>query len=790
MPVPTVQEINDFKTDLDDAESLVNGSEIVPTRLGGNKRSYSNLMSRVATGTITTYSAAATYTEIDEWVTESSIVYRPNPASLPIGPETFDSANWIVVQDFGGVPRLPGITGTGGLLNSSPDADQVYAQAYYGGWAATVAGPIGGAYWHQDGTTGTASTTDLENARVFDASGNGWRLSESPEGVYYVESLGAKKDTDDSSFCVAAQALVDYSGNPSNSSNRIPITIKATPGTYYISKAIYVSALDGLKFKFAGRFATRFIVSATYSTSVPGSFPSDGLTYSNDALFTIARTRVTGRTAPNFIIDDSSGAGAAWNLEIGGFYIDASNYSGGKSFDVIRAPELAVSKVYDIVTLSTQYILHTDDSLGAYSMQFEDIDCNYSVAPFKINRGTTLHFNRFSASRCDRGFDSSTNYTVYNACSVDHAAAGAYCWDLDGVGVTLNGCGCEYPEGGILAIRDRGAEVTINGGFFLGGLVTGDEGHASQESESDFSINDNEMVLVDGGKVTLNRVFLRNKVDSRALSITNITQASKAVVTIVGHNLVTGRTVSLASVSGMTEINGQSSRITVLTADTIQLDTIDSSTYTAYTSGGTLTWDGHMNCTIKNGGRVTMLGNPGEDNNTYVQPFEWRITGFGAGGNKDLSRLDWVGEHPSFEIYLTGDETIARNGTTQIVFTSVAADHDLGPSYFNLAHGIQPRTGTPVTHFIAPCAGIYEFCLNGFFTNVDPGDYLFLSVTDKANRVVQLLDAGASNTGVHFSLQDKLFLAAGDKVRIFYRSFSTTVDPVLKAGARFYGGVR
>lgn len=100
MAIPTVTEVEEFKEDLDDAEALVNGFGQVVTRTGGTKDSYSLLVSRIAHGDITAYSALATYTDITDWVTESGIVYRPDPAQLPIGPESFDSDKWFTAQGY------------------------------------------------------------------------------------------------------------------------------------------------------------------------------------------------------------------------------------------------------------------------------------------------------------------------------------------------------------------------------------------------------------------------------------------------------------------------------------------------------------------------------------------------------------------------------------------------------------------------------------------------------------------------------------------------------------------
>lgn len=106
MTIPTVQEVNDFKTDLDDAEAIVNGTTTVTTRLGGDKESLTQLLAKVGLSAISAYNPATTYTDVDVGVEESGVVYRPLPSALPIGPEAFDSANWIVVQGWGPASKL------------------------------------------------------------------------------------------------------------------------------------------------------------------------------------------------------------------------------------------------------------------------------------------------------------------------------------------------------------------------------------------------------------------------------------------------------------------------------------------------------------------------------------------------------------------------------------------------------------------------------------------------------------------------------------------------------------
>ena len=70
-------------------------------------------------------------------------------------------------------------------------------------------------------------------------------------------------------------------------------------------------------------------------------------------------------------------------------------------------------------------------------------------------------------------------------------------------------------------------------------------------------------------------------------TITAISQAAQAVVTVGSHTFVAGMTVGFSSVVGMTEINGMRGTIVSITGTTITVD-IDTTGFTAYSSGGTV----------------------------------------------------------------------------------------------------------------------------------------------------------------------------------------------------------
>lgn len=73
--------------------------------------------------------------------------------------------------------------------------------------------------------------------------------------------------------------------------------------------------------------------------------------------------------------------------------------------------------------------------------------------------------------------------------------------------------------------------------------------------------------------------------------ITNITQAANGVVTSPNHGLATGTIVRITGVVGMTQVNGLPYTITVVDANTFELN-VDTTSYGAYLSGGVWSFSG------------------------------------------------------------------------------------------------------------------------------------------------------------------------------------------------------
>jgi len=110
-------------------------------------------------------------------------------------------------------------------------------------------------------------------------------------------------------------------------------------------------------------------------------------------------------------------------------------------------------------------------------------------------------------------------------------------------------------------------------------------------------------------------------------TVTGITQTNPAVVTAVAHGFVTGNLILINSVVGMTEVNGRSFIITVLTNDTFELNGEDATAHTPYTSGGTAE---------RQNGATTIGSGFGDFSKTYA----YVVTAVDAAGTESLASTE------------------------------------------------------------------------------------------------------------------------------------------------------
>lgn len=73
-------------------------------------------------------------------------------------------------------------------------------------------------------------------------------------------------------------------------------------------------------------------------------------------------------------------------------------------------------------------------------------------------------------------------------------------------------------------------------------------------------------------------------------AITGATQANPCVLTVPGHGLVTGQIAQVTSIVGMTQLNDKLYTVTVIDPNTISLDGVNSTGFTAYASAGSIAY--------------------------------------------------------------------------------------------------------------------------------------------------------------------------------------------------------
>jgi hypothetical protein len=108
-----------------------------------------------------------------------------------------------------------------------------------------------------------------------------------------------------------------------------------------------------------------------------------------------------------------------------------------------------------------------------------------------------------------------------------------------------------------------------------------------------FNFNVTQSYMLEFGDQYIRFYTNRGVVLEAALVITAATQANPCVITSNAHGFSNGQWVYLANIVGMTELNGKLYKVAGVAANTFQLqdtdgNAIDSTTFTAYVSGGTV----------------------------------------------------------------------------------------------------------------------------------------------------------------------------------------------------------
>jgi hypothetical protein len=101
-----------------------------------------------------------------------------------------------------------------------------------------------------------------------------------------------------------------------------------------------------------------------------------------------------------------------------------------------------------------------------------------------------------------------------------------------------------------------------------------------------FSFNTEQTYALEFSHLTLRIIMDGGHVLETPVAISGASQANPAVITATSHGYANGDDVYISGITGMSELNGRSFTVAGVTTNTFQLSGCDSTTYTAYASGG------------------------------------------------------------------------------------------------------------------------------------------------------------------------------------------------------------
>lgn len=133
-------------------------------------------------------------------------------------------------------------------------------------------------------------------------------------------------------------------------------------------------------------------------------------------------------------------------------------------------------------------------------------------------------------------------------------------------------------------IQAQGGAFTRPGSLFVDAVLD----NSKRSRLIPFQFNILQAYALEFGDQKMRVVMNGGYVLEAAKNITGITQANPAVVTSNAHGYSNGDEVFITGVVGMTQVNGRRFTVAGAAANTFQLSGIDSSAYTAYSSGGTV----------------------------------------------------------------------------------------------------------------------------------------------------------------------------------------------------------
>ena len=316
----------------------------------------------------------------------------------------------------------------------------------------------------------------------------------------YDISLNVKKfmlDEDGKDISLAVQRAIDSIGNAVTNSHRILLPY----GEYEWSTPVLIDKKDGITIEGCGRWATKLKSVGELKFNDTLNLPND---YNTNAFFIVTKRRVTGGVDGEL---NPQGANShAWFINFKGFSMHNPDKS--KLINGIFTHGMAHCMLEDLYGEWLKYGVDFGDS-GVYRVTTLNCDWCNCVNGYKNVKGTSFNALSCGYQRTDEGWEINSHYSTLTCCAIDHWGKGKYAYDLEGIGITLNGCGLEKGYGGVLNVHGRTA-VVFNGCNLAGGAIPNQENYNGQDSIDDFGVSEFS-VISDSAKALFNNTTIRQE---------------------------------------------------------------------------------------------------------------------------------------------------------------------------------------------------------------------------------------------------------------------------------------
>lgn len=193
-----------------------------------------------------------------------------------------------------------------------------------------------------------------------------------------------------------------------------------------------------------------------------------------------------------------------------------------------------------------------------------------------------------------------------------------------------------------LNYRSSIANIEINADPTTGFIVTANTHGLVEDDEVYFYgilggtwLNDMQWVV--GATVTEDTFSVDSDITGLGFAITGATQANPCVVTATGHTFANGDVVTIVDITGMTELNGNNYIVANVTTNTFELQGIDSSAFTAYSSGG------YAFLAYQSGGKIV--------ERKFYKDKVWKRAYAGGYGHQHKVRITAEGENQPLKIH-------------------------------------------------------------------------------------------------------------------------------------------